>query len=630
MAAMAALDSARRVPSLDLINIPRASEDEHCYGRSLQKAPSHGSLPMPIKCFSSHGSPQTGRVLSAVERRPLQVRSVVPQLPSSDVEVGGAALSAGSTWTCANPASKASGSAGNEVVRSHAVPWVPVRKCAGHRPAPRITRVSDRKAEHQHQHKTVAGSGQSAGSDSAVSSNASASKSRPVSAPAPTTSTPAAVPQKSHSPSPQPSSKSHRSVEQSASAQSEQSKKTPRLEKPMEDAPRPSSAPGSTGGSSKNREQQNQQNQNHQQQQHQQQRQSQQPLSLAATPLRSHRSEPNLPTQRQPQPPPMPPPRQTPRRRAAAMLALAEGMSSRVLRRKPPQGGSAKALQRKPSMNNSVDMSLSCIEVVEEAPSSDDGESECSGTSPSAAAAAACNMAGGLQLGELDEPRQTRTPAARATSAPALIGAGSGLRSALKRSVRSETRRKRRVSWRSPAEESVIAVTPRASNGSSCGLRWATSLLSGECLPPDGPPPLQMQAEQEIDMLKAALEETLALVPKDRCSDESQEDDCDEDEEMTASVQDADEEENQTFSWTENADGYLFGEKKNQKNDNKSLPSFEGDENDPLAANRFGSSFEAWAPRTETSETPSLSVTWKSPAKNKVGLPVGLPMYLRA
>jgi len=140
------------------------------------------------------------------------------------------------------------------------------------------------------------------------------------------------------------------------------------------------------------------------------------------------------------------------------------------------------------------------------------------------------------------------------------------------------------------------------------------SLLSGGDMedpsaPPVGPPPTAL--EDEVDVLRAALEETLALVPLGGAEEEDEEE-----EDTTLQAEAEGDEDGDVWSGfgALNATG---------KGKEFAADDFQGDENDPGAANRVPPALVAWAPKNKpTVGIPGLGVTWKSPARSKLSIPV--------
>lgn len=602
------MENCPRVPGLDLSQVPRVSEDD-----SSHKAPVAG-----LRVLSS--SPQVTRVSG--DRRPLQPR-VLPQNGTNDAE----SMAPGN-------------STGSEPVQKYA-PWVPVRKCAGSRPAPRVTRV-----EHRGHRQTAPASSSSlgvvGGTVNAVSngSGASAALQPKASSLAPTSASISSI-----------SSSTMKSVSSTGSAYAAgaaggniadtQPEKRASSQPPVfqskatkackndDDISTCSSSENSSNNSSPVGSQ----------------------VSTAARSLTPPRSAPaatpvtvtkaatrgvaaldlatkdtqpaqlSLPTvtaktmkmrhatgtrlmtpplqsslpktECQPQPPAMPPPRPTPRarRRRARVIEAGEQAVARVLRRGPGFGG-VKSIQRRSSFpadapDLSMSMSLSCIEQLEDVPSSCSEDEAISRGLQSAGAGPAAAM--------------------RATSAPALLVGG-----CLKGSRRgrdADARQERHVSWRTP-EKSIIAVSPR----SACQqARWASSLALNASLlscdeeddravpPAAPPPPLTCDGENEVDVLKAALEVSLSLVPPEAAG-EDEAIDIDEDDEDEASE-----------IWLGCRGPAHSG----------TSCQFEGDENDPGAANRTRATVGiAWAPKKQTSSASDLGATWRTPSRSRLSIPL--------
>lgn len=344
--------------------------------------------------------------------------------------------------------------AGADQVRGQYVPWVPVRKCAGHRPAPRVTRSEHRPVRNS----PCPTAGTAVGSSSSpVVSTATPGKNTPAASPC-NCAKAAGVKAATLAPA---------TVVRAVT--------TTRAVAALDLAPPSQScAPAVT-----------------------------EPVASEKT-SKSRQTPRQLPTSKQqPQPPPMPPPRPVPRRRARAMLARADQMFSRVLHRSP---GGAKALQRKPALETveqSASISLSCIEQLEEDASSSSDDEE---------------LAKGLELGASCRDGQTsamRTNSAPALLVTSCLR-GSGRCSADERKNRRVSWRTREASIILVSPRSVDqarwACSLESTPLNASLLSGEDDLEQDAAHPPSIPPPPAC-GESEIDVLKAALEVSLSLEP---------------------------------------------------------------------------------------------------------------------
>eukprot|EP00930_Biecheleria_cincta_P090756 TRINITY_DN8020_c0_g1_i2.p1 TRINITY_DN8020_c0_g1~~TRINITY_DN8020_c0_g1_i2.p1 ORF type:complete len:541 (-),score=72.67 TRINITY_DN8020_c0_g1_i2:220-1842(-) len=535
-------DACARVPGLDFSQVPRIPEDMAFGGFASNKVPPGG-----LRVLSPVRQPPPLSRSNSTEKRPVQ-----PRMPSNGVS------------EC-----EAGNAAGADQVRTQYTPWVPVRKCAGHRPAPRVTR-----SEHRLVRNSTCPAAQTAVVSSSSSHVVSIATSGKVTLAANPCNNAKAVGMKAANPAPA-------TVVRAAT--------TTRTVAALDLAPQ-SCAPAAS-----------------------------EPVSSEKT-SKSRQTPRQTSSSKQPQPPSMPPPRPVPRRRTAAMLATADHVvMSRVLHRSPGGASVSKAPQRKPALEtveHSTSISLSCIEQLEEDSSSSEDEM----------------FAKGLELGTSGrdgQPLALRTISAPALLVTGCLR-GSRRGSSDERKNRHVSWRTPEESIIAVSPRPVDQARWACSLEST---PLNASLLSGEddledaANPPSIPPPPAACGESEIDVLKAALEVSLSLEPNQQESGSDDDEDLDPEDELADTSEiwvgvDCPRPRGQVglpcVGLPCIGPSYHTG------------GVFVGDENDPGAANRPSSAPAAWPPKKPFgnalggTSSPNLAATLRMPARSKFAAPLSL------